>query len=376
MAMNTRLNLSGVAALVFVLVLGMSAPALLNADWQVSGFAGDGHPGVRNGERLAARFNWPTDVVVAPDWSVYVADFGNHLVRHISPQGVVSVLAGSGAPGYGDGVGTQAQFHGPNGLALGPDGALYVADAGNARIRKIILSGDEAGRVTTVAGDGVRGVKDGLGASARFVYPTGIAFDLAGLLYVVDRWANMVRVITPEGVVGHLAGDGRPGRIDGPGRGARFDNPLGAAWVPELGLVVADAGNDALRLIAPNGQVSHLLEGVLIGEAVQPLGSPGLAWDSAVIGDGRGGVYVSDANHHRIRHVDRNLTLSTVAGRGVAGTEDGSALAAGFVFVTGLALDPAGNLLVADAGANRIRRVARNGTRVVALKMPQAWAGR
>jgi hypothetical protein len=357
--------LYGFAALAFALaLLGINGATL---DWKVATFAGDGTAGATNGAKDQARFNWPTDLVVTPDWQVFVADFGNHLIRRISSDGEVSTLAGSGQPGFADGVGHHAAFSGPNGLALGPDGHLYVADAGNARIRRVVLHGADVGTVTTVAGGPERGVRDGPGAAARFVYPTGIAFDLKGLLYVVDRWANMVRVITPDGQVGHLAGDGKPGRRDGPGPIARFDNPLSAVWLPRLGLVVTDSGNHAVRRIAANGVVTTLVGGPLPGNMDGPRDVAAFAWPIGVEGDGHGGIYVADAKNYRIRHIDSDLVVSTVAGRGFEGLADGAGPDAGFGFITGLGRDMAGNLLVADSAAHRIRWVLKGDRRVVGL---------
>ncbi|MBI5137866.1 MAG: hypothetical protein HZA24_11115 [Nitrospirae bacterium] len=362
--MSATRCLFAVAAVALAVGGGWAGPAAdpaVDRPWGVAPFAGEGVAGFRDGPREAARFNWPTAVAVTPDWSVYVADFGNHRIRRVDPGGRVTTLAGSGADGFADGTGPAAAFSGPNGLALGPDGALYVADAGNARIRRVALDG----AVTTVAGDGVRGVRDGPAARARFVYPTGLAFDRKGLLYVVDRWANNVRVVTPEGVVGTLAGDGTPALRDGPGPVARFNNPLAAVWDTHWGLVVADSGNHALRRVGPDAVVTTLAGGPEPGTMDGPADVAAFAWNTGLVGDGEGGFFVSDAHNHRIRHMSHGRDVSTVAGTGVAGERDGPAEVASFRFITGIARDLAGNLLVADSGAHRIRRVVRGDAQVV-----------
>jgi DNA-binding beta-propeller fold protein YncE len=346
-------------------VLGLAAlaadaaappPPMPRAAWRVVPFAGTGEPGHLDGPKEGARFNWPTDIAVAPDWTVYVADFGNNRLRVISPKGRVSTLAGAGE-GYADGTGEDARFSGPNGIALGPHGDIYVADAGNARIRRVT----PAGAVTTVAGDGMRGLMDGPGPKARFAYPTGLAFDPAGHLYVVDRWAHCVRTVAPDGTVATLAGNGVPGFVDGPGSEARFDNPLSATWDPEWGLVVTDSGNHALRRVALDGTVSTLVGGPFPRASDGPPEKAGFYWDTGIVSDGRGGLYVSDAQNHKVRRMTRTLFVTTVAGSGRQGVEDGPDRQAEFAFITGITLDPADNLLVADSGANRIRRIVRGG---------------
>jgi sugar lactone lactonase YvrE len=367
-----RANVVLAAAGLLVLAAGVAAPPhpLPEVAWRVAPFAGDGVPGDRDGPKGQARFNWPTDAAVAPDWTVYVADFGNNRIRKVDPDGQVTTLAG-GAEGFADGSGTQARFSGPNAVVLGPDGDLYVADAGNARIRRVT----PRGAVTTVAGDGTRGVLDGPGGTARFVYPTGLAFGPDGALYVVDRWAHMVRVVAPDGRVSTLAGNGQAGLVDGPGPAARFNNPLSATWDPRWGLVVTDPGNHAVRRVAPEGTVTTLAGGPGPGRVDGPRGLARFDWDTGVASDGHGGLYIADSQNHQVRRITPHLFVTTVAGSGEVGALDGPDILARFGFITGLALDPAGNLIVADSGANRLRRVSRGGSGVA--RRPDrgtAWA--
>jgi len=366
---RVRMDLALGTALALALGAAAPPPAMPRAAWRVVPFAGTGVPGHLDGPKEDARFNWPTDVAVAPDWTVYVADFGNNRLRVISPEGRVRTLAG-GDEGYADGPGEDARFSGPNGITLGPDGALYVADAGNARIRRVTPDG----RTSTLAGDGLRGLRDGPAATAEFAYPTGLAFDPGGRLYVVDRWAHCVRAVAPDGVVTTVAGNGEPGFVDGPGSEARFDNPLSATWDPEWGLVVTDSGNHALRRVAPDGTVGTLVGGPFPKVADGPAERAGFYWDTGIVSDGRGGLYVSDAQNHKVRRLTRTLFVTTVAGSGRQGVVDGPDRQAAFAFITGITLDPAENLLVADSGANRIRRIVRGGAgRVRAAPTVPAW---
>jgi sugar lactone lactonase YvrE len=359
----------GAGLLVFSAIAVPPQP-LFQATWRVAPFAGDGIPGDRDGPKDEARFNWPTDLAVAPDWTVYVADFGNNRIRAIGPGGRVSTLAGE-EEGFADGAGAAARFSGPNAVSLGPDGALYVADAGNARIRRVTPDG----AVTTVAGDGTRGIRDGPAEAARFVYPTGLAFGPDGALYVVDRWAHTVRKLAPGGEVTTLAGNGLPGFLDGPGPTARFNNPLSAAWDPERGLVVTDSGNHAVRGVARDGTVTTLVGGPFPSGFDGPREAAGFYWDTGIVSDGRGGFYVADAQNHKVRGISPALFVTTIAGSGEEGVEDGPDVLARFGFVTGITLDPAGNLLVADSGAHRLRRISRGRGGFVGLPGEGTGAG-
>jgi sugar lactone lactonase YvrE len=187
----------------------------------------------------------------------------------------VDPLAGDGHLGWRDGPAAQARFADPYGLALDPHGTLYVSDGGdNDRIRALRRDGT----VATLAG-GVEGFRDGQGAAARFDTPSGLALDATGNLYVADTGNHAIRKVTPDGVVTTLAGTGQPGWRDGPGVQAQFDGPMGVAVDASGRVIVADAYNDRVRAIAPDGQVTTLAGGPTF--ARQPRepasGSAGLA---------------------------------------------------------------------------------------------------
>ena len=166
----------------------------------------------------------------------------------------VAALAGDGHVGWRDGAAAQAQFADPYGLALDPHGTLYVSDGGDSdRIRALRPDGT----VTTLAG-GVEGFQDGQGAAARFNTPSGLALDATGNLYVADTGNHAIRKVTPGGVVTTLAGTGTPGYRDGPGAQAQFDGPMGVAVDAAGRVIVADAYNDRIRAIAPDGHVTRL----------------------------------------------------------------------------------------------------------------------
>jgi len=329
-------------------------PALTPASAHVVTIAGNGQRGHTDGQSEMAQFNWPTGVAIGPDWTVYVADYANHLIRKISPDGLVATLAGSGEPGWLDGAGSVARFNGPDGITLAPSGDLYVADADNRRIRKVAPDGT----VTTVAGSGQPGARDGPAATAQFLYPTGIAVDQAGALYVADRGGHTVRKITPRGVVSTLAGSGQPGYTDGMGATAQFRDPMTVVVDRSGRLFVADSGSHTIRVITSEGRVSTVAGSPQAG-AVDGAGATArFNWPTGLALDQAGNLYVADSNNALIRKVSPDGQVTTLAGVGHAGSDDGPGETAGFRFPTGVAVDRQGDVYVADSANNMIRRIS------------------
>ncbi|MDB5851767.1 MAG: hypothetical protein JWP29_5519, partial [Rhodoferax sp.] len=215
----------------------------------VSTFAGNGVAGYADGAGAAAQFNFPTGIAINAAGEIIVADQGTNILRKISPQGVVSYYAGNGSSLNGQL--NQASFYGPEGLAFDKAGNLFVADGFNKLIRKIT----PAGIVSTFAGrQGVQGRDDGPGTSATFVQPAGIATDALGNVYVTELY--IIRKITPDGTVSTLAGSGLNGSKDGIGVEATFGIPQGIAVDAAGNVYVMDITN--LRKITPNGRVTTM----------------------------------------------------------------------------------------------------------------------
>jgi gliding motility-associated-like protein len=187
--------------------------------------------------------------------NLYVSDQGNNLIRKITPAGVITTLAGSGAAGAVNGPGTTASFNSPAGLAVDGPGNVYVADRGNNLIRKIT----PAGVVTTLAGSGASGSTDGTGAAASFNFPNGVAVDALGNVYVADSQNSLIRKITPAGVVTTLAGAGGSGNADGTGAAAKFNIPTGLTIDGSGNLYVADTFNNSIRKVTPSGVVTTIV---------------------------------------------------------------------------------------------------------------------
>jgi sugar lactone lactonase YvrE len=262
-----------------------------------------GSAGSADGTGSAARFNNPSGVAVDSAGNVYVADTLNHTLRKVTSSGEVSTLAGAPASGgSADGTGGAARFQGPQGLAIDRAGNLFVADTNNHTIRRVVLATDA---VTTVAGlAGSAGSTDGLASAARFNYPSAVAADGSGNLFVADTDNDTIRAISSSGLVNTLAGSaGDPGSTDGTGSAARLDSPSAVAVDPAGNVYVADTGNFTIRKVVPaTGAVSTLagLAGISgsadgVGSGARFFAPTGLAVDSSST------LYVADTNNHTLR---------------------------------------------------------------------------
>jgi sugar lactone lactonase YvrE len=252
-----------------------------------------------NGAVATARFDTPCGIAVDGSGRLFVAENINSALRTITPAGVVSTLAGSGTYSYLDGTGTGAHFNQPRGVAIDASGNLFVADTSNQRIRKVT----SAGVVSTLAGSGAPGAADGVGTSASFNNPYGVAVDATGVVYVADYSNHLIRKITPAGVVSTLAGTGTAGSANGTGTNASFNSPRGLAIDANGAVFVADYGNHLIRKITSEGVVSAFAGTGIRGSAnaVGTLASFNNPADIAL--DGSGHLWVTDSNNHMIRKI-------------------------------------------------------------------------
>ena len=237
-------------------------------------------------------------------------------------KAIVSTLAGSGEQGFRDGQGRNASFRFPTGIAADAAGNLYVADKWGNRIRRITKEGE----VTTLAGSGRAGLTDGLGTSARFYYPQGIAVDAAGNLYVTEEENHCIRKITKKGEVSILAG------------GGDFRERSGF--------------NDSGEIVT----FAQGKKGFADGQGRNALFNR----PSGITIDAAGNLYVADSQNHRIRRITPKGEVSTLAG-GEKGFADGQGRNARFFFPSGIAMDAAGNLYVTDYENHSIRKVTSKG---------------
>lgn len=322
---------------------------------QVITFAGS-ESGYLEGVGTAAKFNGPYKVAVDASGNVYVVDTSNHRIRKIAPDGTTSILAGSGTSGDVDGTGEEAQFQYPYGIALGPDGNLYVTDTHNHKLKKVTLDGV----VTTIAGS-TGGYQDGTGAEAQFRYLTGVAFNPDGDMIVSDKDNNKLRKVTTDGVVTTFAG-GDSGYKDGTGTDAQFASPFNVAFDANGDLYVADASNHKIRKVTSEGVVT-----TVAGNSQGFADGTGTAaqfnypYDVAIDADGN--LFVADTFNQRVRMITlADGVVTTYAGTAGqekpedwAGNEDGTTAEARFKYLTGITIAPDGKIYIADKDNHRIR---------------------
>ena len=415
-------DLAAVGAVAFLFIL---SPAQAQTPFSWTTLSGvPGSPGTNDG--AAAKMNQPAGVCVDTDGTVYVAEFSNHVIRKVTPGGVATVFAGQiGVAGSNDGTGTAAQFDRPTGIAIDPAGMIYVADTGNHTIRKITTQGV----VTTFAGSpDVSGFAGGLGSAARFAFPNGLALGPDGTIFVADTYNHAIRDITPQGLVSTYAGFPTPGSTNGPLGQARFNLPSGIACSGGE-IMIADYGNHTIRRImvggfqvdTPAGAVGQTGNADGIGPSARFNGPYGITAGATgshtffvtcnaghtvrrlrtdqsaditvstvggtggIFGNGNGDgaaarfnapigiaaspggvLYVADFGNHRlsigrVKPMPGEYSWSVRAGAGGAGVSDGLVTRAQFSIPAGLASDSFGNLFVADAGSHTIRKISRSG---------------
>jgi sugar lactone lactonase YvrE len=323
----------------------------------VSTLAGTvGTAGSADGTGTAATFSLPSGVALDASGNIYVADTGNATVRRIAAGGVVTTLAGTaGVLGYADGTGSAAQFRGGQGPAVDSQGNIYLADNNNLTIRRIT----PAGVVSTFAGNAPQlGNTDGMGQAARFYAPDGLATDSAGNVYIADTLNCEIRRMTSAGAVTTLAGSPslcafpQWGNANGAGAAAQFAWPNGVAVDGSGNVYVADTYNDEIREVTSAGTVTTF------AGAGSNFNAPfGLTIDGA------GNLYVADTGNDTIRMITPGGVVTTFAGStGVAGSTNGNALTATFFAPQAITVDSAGNLYVADTGNNTIRKITPAGS--------------
>lgn len=272
----------------------------ITPDGVVSTFAGSTQ-GYADDTGDAAQFNKPTGVATDATGNLYLGDLFNYSIRKITQAAEVSTLAGS-TNGYVDGPSNVAQFSAPWGVATDAAGNVYVADISNDNIRKITPEGV----VSTLAGL-LQGFADGIGTQAKFCQPRGVATDTAGNVYVADTCNGKIRKITPAGEVSTLAGS-TLGFADGIGAVAQFNRPFGLTTDAPGNVYVADTFNNKIRKITPEGLVSTLA-GSTAGFADGTEATAKFYFPNSVATDAAGNIYVADRNNHKIRKITQQLGL-------------------------------------------------------------------
>jgi sugar lactone lactonase YvrE len=306
-----------------------------------------GTSGSKDGQGPAAQFKCPSGVAVDKVGNVYVGDTCNNLIRKITPEGAVSTVAGlAGKYGHVDGVGPSALFWSPKGVAVDDAANVYVADSSGQTIRKV----SPDGTVTTIAGSpdtgadriGIGGFAEGRGPTAFFHYPTGVAVDRPGNVYVADSNNYIVRKIAPDGTVTTVAGAPREtASVDGDAKSARFIIPFGIAVDDGGNIYVTD--KTTVRKIDTRGVVTTLAgsEGGDVGTTDGVGSAARFQNPKAVAVDSKGNVYVADDGNRNVRKITPEGRVKTIRARG------------GFAFKSpvAIAVDEKGKIYIADGDA-------------------------
>ncbi|MBI4472668.1 MAG: SBBP repeat-containing protein, partial [Acidobacteria bacterium] len=332
--------------------------ALSRAITTIAGTGEDGYSGDR-GPAVRAELSGPSSVAIDNNDNIVIADSWNSVIRRISSTGVITTVAGNGEYGFfGDnGPALQAMLDYPTGAVLDASGNIVFSDRGNQRVRRV----SPAGIITTIAGADPAGSSgDGQSATAAtLTYPVGIALDASNNLIIADSGNSRVRQVS-NGIITTIAGTGRWGFSGdgGPARSAEISEPSGIATDQQGNILFADSGNDRIRRIEQARGVITTIAGSDTGP---------LAWPSGVAVDAAGNVYVADTDNNQIRRIAAGTNaVSVVAGTGRLGFsgDGGPAAQATLDYPTGVAVDPAGNIYVADTFNNRIRKIAA-GTNII-----------
>jgi sugar lactone lactonase YvrE len=312
-----------------------------------------------------ASLNYPLGVAVDASGNLYIADAGNQRIRKVGTNGIIVTLAGIGTYGFsGDGgPATNANLWTPVGMALDASGNLYIGDNGSSRIRAVGTNGI----ITTVVGGGTNGFGDGLAATnASLFSPNGVLVDPSGNLFIADTGDQRIRKVDSNGIISTVAGNGTLtySGDGGPVLNASLGGPTDVTVDFAGNLLIADSGNARIRKVSTNGIITTIAGG--------GTNSPGdgLAATNARLNsiygvalDALGNLFISTVGDARIHKMSTNGIITTIAGNGTNGySGDGEAATnASMYYPQGLAVDPAGNVFVADETNQRIRKIGTNG---------------
>ncbi|HYP25363.1 MAG TPA: NHL repeat-containing protein [Blastocatellia bacterium] len=327
-------------------------PTLRDGVGVVTTLAGAGRPGLEDGPKREAMFRDPFGIAADEDGNVIVSDAGaSNRIRRITPAGAVETIAGS-EEGFSDGAASSASFNTPSGIAVDADGNIIIADTSNNRIRRL----DRKGQVSTISGSGRAGYRDGPALEAEFDGPMGVTVDEGGNILVADAYNDRIRRITPEGEVSTVAGSGVQGFLDGPSGDAKFDTPCGVAADQHGNVFVSDSGNDRVRKVTRQGEVITIAG----GERTEG----GAPWNEASLDKPIGLAMTHDgflfvaSEGGQVHRISPEGEISLFAGSR-SGYADGPGALAKFNGPSGIAVDRKGNVYVTDTQNYLVRQIAQ-----------------
>jgi len=362
---------------VYIAAASDNTVRIVTTDGIINIFAGSGYAGYYGdqsatqptpvvGTATLAGLHGPQDVAIGPGGSIYIADTGNAAIRMVAAGGIISTVAGTGAIGLaGDGgLATSSAMSEPYSVAVDSSGNFVIADYGNNRIRKVDKT---SGNISTIAGTGNIGFAgDGSAATGAILHlPTGVALDSSGNVYVADSLNNRIRKIAGSNIATVAGNGGLSSSGDsGPATSAQLNTPLGVAVDRAGNIYIADSLNNTIRRVSAGGTISTFAGNSVPGNsgdggaptAAQLNGPQGVAVDAA------GNLYIADTQNHKVRKISGGA-ISTFAGSGTAGfSGDGSAATAASLNAPfGVAVDAAGNVYIAEFGNSRVRKVDTKG---------------
>lgn len=349
--------------------------------------AGTGEPGFAgdNGPATSALLSFPDSIAVDNTGNIYIADSNNHRIRRIDAQsGIIITVVGTGKGAFGgdNGPATAAALNLPRKVLLDKDGNILIADTNNHRVR---LVDARTGIIRTVAGNGNKGFSGdgGMATNASLSGPLGLALGPDGILFVADSGNNRIRKVDlKNSSISTIVGGGMPGMPkngdDGPANRAFLSNPQDLVIDGTNNLLIVDSNNSVIRAVNRNGTIK-----TIVGSGMSNFSGDGgpvsragidIPFSGGVISDRQGNIFFIDQTNNRIRKIDRNGIITTVAGNGQMGFsgDGGPATSASITMPFGITIDPLGNLIIADTGNHRIRRVDRSGiiNTIVGTGMP------
>ncbi len=323
-----------------------------------------------NGLATAASLNFPTSVAIDNQGNIFITDTGNNRIRRVDAQtGVITTVVGNGTFGFGgdNGQAINASLAFPGSVILDGAGNILISDTVNGRVRIV----NNAGIINTIAGSDVTIGDNGSAIKASLNNPYSIVLDSNGSMFIADANNNRIRKIDgATGIISTIAGSGLLGfnGDGGPAKAARLSTPLGVALDSNGNVIISDSFNNRVRLVDSSGNIKTIAgNGTLTfsgdgGPAINAgLNLIGISFGigGGVATDSSGNIYVADSNNNRIRKIDSNGIITTVAGGSGSGFsgDNGPATKAGLFMPFSISLDEAGNLFIADTLNSRIRKV-------------------